>query len=684
MGSERLHPAVQHHVANSLGWPALRPLQEMAVDPLMNGEDAILLAPTAGGKTEAAVFPLFSRMLGEQWTGLSLLYVCPIKALLNNLHDRLRNLAALLGRSVELWHGDVGEAARRQIRREPPDVLLTTPESIEAQLVSRRNDPGVFFGRVRAVVIDEVHAFAGDDRGWHLLGVLSRIEHLAGRTVQRVGLSATVGNPGDLLSWLSPVGRASKVIDPGQPGTKETDLTIDYVGSPVNAAQVISQLHRGRKRLVFCDSRARVEELSSLLRELGVRTFVSHSSLGLQERRDAEEAFAQGDDCVIVATSTLELGIDVGDLDHVIQIDAPSTVASFLQRLGRTGRRPETTRNCLFLATATDALVQCCAVVAMFRRGFVEAIVPPPLPMHVLAQQIMGLTLQMGGITRKSWVPPLRVFLAQAGLTEDDGLAIIDTMLERNILIDDGGVMWFGQEGEDTYGRRHFLELLAVFATEPMISVRHGQREIGQIHPLTFAALKAGHPLALGGRAWRIVDVDWKRRIASVEPDSGAGRVRWMGDARPLAMEYCHACREVLTGAGHDDAWSSRARAAIARERAEHDFLHAAGTTIHVEGGRIVWWTFAGMIANEQIAGWLRADRDLAVKADNMFVTTSEITAPEIADAIEALDGPPPFSEEGPRRLAERMKFRDCLPERLLVRLLRARYGAEKELEVTI
>ena len=356
---DRLHPALQHHIVNSLGWRALRPLQEHAIGPVLDGDHALLLAPTAGGKTEAAVFPLLSRMLTEQWGGLSVLYVCPLKALLNNIESRLRTYGALVGRRVALWHGDVGAARRRAVMRERPDLLLTTPESIEVMLVSSRSEPRVLFQDVEAVVVDELHAFAGDDRGWHLLAVLERVQRLAGREIQRLGLSATIGNPEALLEWLAPAAsRPRRVVAPSDKAATSAAVQLDYVGNVRNAANVVSALDRGEKRLVFCDSRARVEALAAELRQSGTETFVSHSSLGLDERRRSEEAFSQSRDCVIVATSTLELGIDVGDLDRVIQIDAPATVASFLQRLGRTGRRPGTARNCLFLATSDDGFLR--------------------------------------------------------------------------------------------------------------------------------------------------------------------------------------------------------------------------------------------------------------------------------------------------------------------------------------
>ena len=198
-----LHPALQHHIVNSLGWRELRPFQEAVIPQILDGKHMIVLAPTAGGKTEAAFFPIASRMLSEDWTGLSVLYICPIKALLNNLDVRLDRYCTLLGRRSALWHGDVKSSARKKILREPPDFLLTTPESLEVMLVSPNIDARNLFRNLHVVVVDEIHAFAGDDRGWHLLSVLERISRLAGRELQRLGLSATVGNPETLVNWLA-------------------------------------------------------------------------------------------------------------------------------------------------------------------------------------------------------------------------------------------------------------------------------------------------------------------------------------------------------------------------------------------------------------------------------------------------------------------------------------------------
>nr|MCW1958036.1 DEAD/DEAH box helicase [Mycobacterium sp.] len=302
----RLHPGLQYHLANTLRWNGLRPTQAAAVDPILSGQDTLVLAPTAGGKTEAAVFPLLSRMASEEWQGLSVLYICPLRALLNNLTPRIDGYCQWLGRNSAVWHGDIGQSQRQRILTDRPDILLTTPESLEAMLVSTKVDTRLLFSGLQAVVVDEIHAFAGDDRGWHLLGVLERLSRVAGREVQRIGLSATVGNPQELLDWLqgSFTQRAKTLVAPEVGGsTAPPEITVDFVGSLPNAATLIAALHQGEKRLVFVESRRRAEELGAALRQRGVETYISHSSLSAAERRRSEAAFAEARDTVIVATS---------------------------------------------------------------------------------------------------------------------------------------------------------------------------------------------------------------------------------------------------------------------------------------------------------------------------------------------------------------------------------------------
>lgn len=681
---DRLHPGLVHHIVNTLGWTGLRPLQEESIAPLLDGSDAVLLAPTAGGKTEAAAFPLLSRMAVENWTGTSVLYVCPLKALLNNLLPRLETYTSWLGRTAALWHGDVSQPRRKGILAARPDVLLTTPESLEAMLVSVNVDHRAFFAGLRTIVVDEVHAFAGDDRGWHLLAVLERLERVVGRPVQRIGLSATVGNPDDLLTWLQGSGaghRPARVVAPHlRPGAEPVpvaagDVQLDYVGSLANAATVIAGLHHGEKRLVFCESRKQVEELGESLRAKGVTTFLSHASLSVDERRRAEEAFADARDCVIVSTSTLELGIDVGDLDRVIQIDAPGTVASFLQRLGRTGRRPGSTRNCLFLALDRDGLVGAAGLLLLWSRGWVEPVVPPPEPRHIVAQQVLALCLQEHRVGDRLW----QEWWGGLGPFGPAAEPIVRHLVAEGYLDQDGGMLFIGPEAERRFGHRHFMNLTAVFTAAPEFTVLSGRTEIGKTDPALLTEEVTGpRRLLLAGRSWQVTYIDWTRRRCFVEPVEGGGKARWggVGFSRTASYHLTRAAREVLLGTDPDVLLTRRAQAALTQARDEStELVHAGGTVIMraSTGSDVRWWTWAGARANATLAASLASVTDPLQRSTDGYVRLREDLTPEqwraaTKDVTNHLCLPHVDS-----RALNGLKFSTALPQRLAEATLAAR-----------
>ena len=670
---DRLHPAVQHHIVNSLGWANLRPMQLRAIEPILAGAHVLVLAPTAGGKTEAAVLPLLSAMLEERWAGLSVLFVCPIKALLNNLEPRLTHLAGLVGRRAAVWHGDIGPAERRRLQAEPPDLLLTTPESLEAMLISARVDHAGLFGTAKAIVVDELHAFAADDRGWHLLALLERLGRLAGRPLQRIGLSATVGNPEALLDWLAghvPGERRVLAPEAAGGGGAATEIKLDAVGSLENAALVIARLHPGEKRLVFCDSRSRTEDLAAHLRGHGVRTFVSHSSLSQDERRQAEAAFAEGSNCVIVATSTLELGIDVGDLDRVIQIDAPSTVAAFLQRLGRTGRRTGTRRNCLFLTTSPDAFLRAAGIVLLWSEGFVEPVLPPPLPWHLFAQQIMALCLQEERLAFDAWRDWICCLPAFFGPLAEEILSHMRTNL---MLVEEGGVLSVGPEGERQFGRRHFLDLVAAFSTSPLFLVRHGRQELGQVHALSFRDDRPS-VLLLGGRSWVVTGLDWQARIAWVQPSIEPGRSRWEGSSRAMEASLCRAIRRVLAGAEVSSWLSKRGHVLLDALRDERAWCRDGHTALVRDAdGKQRWWTFAGLGANAVLAAALDQSGVPVLRHDNLSIVPAvAIEGPDLLKRLREanLETVTPLLPPG---VLDDLKFGPCLPPRLLQEIVTAR-----------
>jgi ATP-dependent Lhr-like helicase len=691
---DRLHPSIQYHVVNTLGWRDLRPLQRAAVAPIVEGDHALLVAPTAGGKTEAAVFPVLTRIADQAWRPLSTLYLCPLRALLNDLHPRLERYASYGGHRVGLWHGDVGAAERQRLVTQPPDVLLTTPESLEAILISTRVDARRLFANVRAAIIDEAHAFAGDDRGWHLLAVLARLQHITGTEIQRVGLSATVGNPDAMLEWLTPgAGAARRVVRPDAgSGAEEPgpEVMIDHVGSVAKAATMIARLHQGEKRLVFVDSRVRAEQMTQELRERGVSTYVSHAALARDERRQAELAFAEGRDCVIVATSTLELGIDVGDLDRVIQLDAPQSVASYLQRLGRSGRRAGSTRNMLLLTTRERDLWVTAGIARLWRQGWVEPTVAPPLPAHLVAHQLLALVLQEGTVGARLWperLGPPFVLGGDVALFDD---AVRDHMTGNGYLAVDQGMLTIGREAEARFGRRHFIELTSVFTAPPTFTVLAGRREIGQVHDLGIMAayqVRGGPPvLLLGGRGWRILDVDWRRRRVHVELTESRGRTNYHGAGQPMSRELAQSIAAVLAGGEPLVPLSRRATSALDDSRAGFPGLRPERSTLlrRRPDGRAEWFTFAGLRANLELAARLgpvcrsvRGTDDLGIAlVDDVDVGELRAGIDRTTPVDDLLD----LAEEATAGI----KFADCIPRWLADAVVLARLTDHPSVEATL
>jgi ATP-dependent Lhr-like helicase len=634
----RLHPGLVHHIVNTLGWPSLRPLQAAAVDPLLDGRDALLLAPTAGGKTEAAVFPTLTAMADRDWRGLSVLYVCPLRALLNNLHPRIATYAGWLGRTADLWHGDTTAGQRRRTRVERPDILLTTPESIESILVSTLADTRQFFADVRVVVVDEVHAF-----GWLQGG-------------------AGVTRPGVVLA---PAAQAPDAA---------AEVGLDYVGSVENAATVVSALHTGEKRLVFCESRGQAEQLALALRARQVRTFVSHSSLSVDERRQAEQAFTEARDCVIVATSTLELGVDVGDLDRVIQLDAPATVASFLQRLGRTGRRTGGQRNMLFLATREAAALHAAGLLRLWQDGYVEPVTPPPAPRHIAAQQLLALCLQERRVGQATWPE----WYGDIGLFDGTMPEIVDWLVETGHLDIEAGMLSIGPEAERQYGRRHFMELLTVFAAAPEFTVLHGRQELGATDALMLMTKVDGpRVISLGGRAWRVTHIDWSRRRCYVDVSDLPGRSLWQGGLPPLSYRLAQSQRGVLLGADPEVDLSRRAAKALSGLRDGADGrVWESGTVVENRDSERWWWTWAGARANATLAAALPDLVEVSRRTDNHRLRLRpDTSAAQLRTALDQLAAaealPPPLITAD---AVEGLKFGDVLPPHLAMSTLAARF----------
>jgi ATP-dependent Lhr-like helicase len=340
--------------------------------------------------------------------------------------------------------------------------------------------------------------------------------------------------------------------------------------------------------------------------------------------------------------------VDIGDLDHVLQIDAPPTVASFLQRLGRTGRRSGSVRNALVLATRPASLWTAAALLLLWGDGYVEPVVPPVLPRHIVAQQLLGLALQ----ERRNPLPRSEMLEWLGGIAAVPGAAeVLDHLIARGYLACDRGLVWIGPRAEDEYGRKFFLELTSAFTSDPMLTVVYGRDVLGELPAIALAAgpgpggesasgRAAGlRVVLLGGRSWQVMHVDWRRKRVRVEPSKHPGRSRWSGAGRTMSSEVARAHHDILAGRLPDVDFSRRARSALGGVREDHRFV-ARGegfrTYLVREAESLAWWTFGGFTANSMLAGGLA---DLVVRdapvADLMLRLRPEADARQLRAALD-------------------------------------------------
>ena len=570
------------------------------------------------------------------------------------------------------WHGDVAPSARKRFLERPAHVLMTTPESLEVMLISQKVDAARLFANLSMVVIDEIHAFAGDERGAHLVAILERLSRFCGKDVQRIGLSATVGNPEAIGAWLQGSSkRPARLINPPRAAAPRL-LAIDYVEDVDALAARAAHVGAGKKSLVFVESRGMAERVASAMAGRGIDVFVHHSAVSRADRRLAEERFAKGDNTAIVSTSTMELGIDIGDLDLVLQADAPKTVASLLQRMGRTGRREGTVANYRMLCLTPQSMLQGVALLRMMERGYVEDLRPNGSAVRVLAHQVMALSLQEGGISRHRLFGFVAGAAGFAELDEQDVADVIDTMIERDILYEADGQLSLGAEGEARYGRRHFFELYSVFDTPATLKVMHGKNEVGTVSAMfALGAQWDDGPFCfrLGNRAWRVTHVDERRGVCHVVP-ADAGRVpSWLGPPSDLDYELCQEMKAVLLDEA-EPAWLGAAgREELADLRAGYEGLLAPDMApVEVAEDGIRWHTFAGGRANRLLAFALEARGGGRWTPGNLSLKARDAKGgAQVGDAVAAVGEIEDWDGEVARAAAGLVrregKFDGCLPE---------------------
>lgn len=647
MGSNafsRFHPRLQHAIVSRLGWTQLRPVQEEASHALLDGKNAVVLAPTAGGKTEAAMFPTLSQLLTTPYDCVGAIYIAPIKALLNNQAERLGQYTEMVGLRRFVWHGDTGQTERTHFLAEPAELLMTTPESLEVMLVSQRVNPAKLFANLRMVIIDEVHAIAGSDRGAHLLSVLERIRKLSRHDVQRVGLSATVGNPEAILQWIGGTSqRPGVVIDPPQ-APRPRELLVLYREDLGEVAREASRLAAGQKSLLFCQSRSTTEAVAGTMQRAGTTVFVHHSAVSREDRALAEETFHRGGAACIVCTSTLELGIDVGDLDRVLQIEAPDSVGSFLQRMGRTGRRKGQVANTTFLCSTREGVLRAVALVELAKRGWVEPVHLDPRSWPVLIHQLLAMALAHEGVRPSVAWEHMRNVPDFQGITEEEFERLVEWMIKDGALVLTSGLLVLGPKAERLFGRRNFMELFAVFSSPQTYTVQtaHGQA-LGTLQQDFVDQLVNGvSSFLLGGRAWAVLQVRHDDRRVVVEKAPRGKQPTWGGYLPQfLGSDLCQEIQRILQSDQVFPYLDPAAADVLSGWRAELEDAFAGGGVEEL-GDELTWWTFAGGRINSTLRYALQEVDSWEVVSDNfrIFLRAKDIQRARLGEALERLREP--------------------------------------------
>lgn len=570
----RLAPFIREYIYRQ-GWTELRAVQVAAADVLFDSDQHLLLASgTASGKTEAAFLPLLTMLLEDPPQSLGVLYIGPTKALINDQFFRLQGLLEEAEIPVWHWHGDVGRSQKLKLRQHPRGILQITPESLESLLINHGGLLISLFHDLRFVVIDEVHVFMGSDRGQQIICQLNRLNATWQREPRRVGLSATLGDYALAESWLA-AGSQRAVVTPrvqaaGQrlrlslehftrlpKNERQNDGSGDLVNDPYY--QYIWQQTKAKKTLIFANNRGETEAVITALRQIAGAEHlpdiyhVHHGSISAPLREAAEEAMRDSHQAAVTAaTVTLELGIDLGELETVIQLDAPPTVSSFLQRLGRSGRRGGPTEMRLVSSEEVNEtqsapvqlpwqLLQAIAVIELYlQEKWIEPIEAPRLPLSLLYHQTMSVLLAAGELQPQQLAKRILTLPAFSRVNSNDYRQLLLHLLDIDHLQRlEGGELLVGLAGERVVRNWRFY---AVFRDTDEYLVRDENRDIGRISsPPT-----AGDRIALAGRTWEVLEVDGPKRLVLVKIVSGRAAISWPGSGAPIHSRVMQQIRQVL------------------------------------------------------------------------------------------------------------------------------------------
>ncbi len=519
-----LHESLQQVLAQRLEWTELREVQERTYLAAAKGSDVLVIAPTAGGKSEAALIPVMDDILKNGRAGVTCLYISPLKALINDQEDRFRTFCIPTSLTVMKWHGDVPKGDRFWKDGEPPHFLMITPESLEVLLQEKKLSSDL--RQVRTIIIDELHAFIESERGVHLKVLLDRMDRITKKQVQRIGLSATAGNPEEVLAWLSDNRHKAELVTISSP-PKEKQFLFIVEPEEKNRINALVRIVEGKKALVFVNSRSSAEKLMTASAGRIRNLHIHHSSLSAATKKTSEEAFSSHDGACIICTSTLELGIDIGDLDVVVQVGPPNSVSSFLQRMGRSGRREKSAYVAWILKDPCELLCSLAIIECAIHKK-VESLIPPKKPYNVLLQQIFLNVYNNSRVSRRKLTASVLSHPVFRNLGQKIPDQVISHLIAASYLTTDGEMLMLGTEAERVFGRSNWKELYSVISGGGEYRAVTPDGEVVGKLDARFVNSKNAEEISLGGRTWSMVKCDEGHNIVVVVPGgSASSRIFW-------------------------------------------------------------------------------------------------------------------------------------------------------------
>jgi ATP-dependent Lhr-like helicase len=529
---------------SELGFKRPTDIQELAIPALLKGKNALLIAPTGIGKTEAALLPIFDRFLTKRKKGISILYITPLRALNRDILERMEWWSSKLGIKIDVRHGDTSQYARRKQALDPPEMLITTPETLQAIL------PGSVMKEhlkhVRYVIVDEVHELAEDKRGAQLSVALERLQSLTEKEFQRIGISATIGSPEAVSRFLAgkseiEILRVSpskdielRVVKP-KPKKEDRDIAA-RIYSNLDASsrirEIMNLIRRHSSVLIFVNTREMAEILASRFKILGENVGIHHSSLSQEARIEAEQDFKEMRYKGLICTSSLELGIDVGSIELVIQYKSPRQVTRLLQRIGRSGHRIGKTSKGVVIATDADDIIESMVIARKALREELENLEVHNKPYDVLAHQLVGLALDRGEVGKKDALELLRRSSVYADLRMEELEEVLKLMSSLRLL-------WVREESfsKRKSSWKYYYENLSTIPDERRYFVnnlvsREGIGVLDEAFVVNYVA--PGNLIIFKGAPWRVVSVDEEE--ITVEPvNEVTGAIpSWVGEEIPV------------------------------------------------------------------------------------------------------------------------------------------------------